>query len=100
MSADNGYIVARLDQKEDEYGIFYYSGDNDKPFTRENAERTYTNPVHAILEAHKIQASEKTEYGVNVRPSVLYDTSNFFEYNTNEIVKAGRQPWQKKKLVL
>ena len=89
MSADDGFIVSRLSQPEDEYGIFYYMGEDPNRFTRDNARRTYSNPVHAILAAHKLQAEEMTEYGVSVRTHVLTDTSDFFEYNTNEILSQG-----------
>lgn len=91
MSADNGYVVSRLAQPQDEYGIFYYSGDGSSSYTRDDAEKTFTNPVHAILEAHILQNESRTEYGVYVRNHVLADCKDHFQFNTNEIVKAGRQ---------
>jgi hypothetical protein len=88
MSADNGYVVSRLAQLQDEYGIYYY-GSAGLVFecTRENATATYTNPLHAILAAHKLNAAVPTEYGVRVQTHVLADTHDYFQYNTNEIVK-------------
>lgn len=92
MSADNGYIVSHLDQFHEEYGIFHYwASDEDEPtYTQERAIATYTNPIHAILEAHKLERDSHTEYGVSVRAHVLEDTHRYFDYNTNEIVKAMR----------
>jgi hypothetical protein len=91
MSADDGYAVARLDQKDDEWGIFHYIGDDTSLFTRERALSTYSNPIHAILEAHRVNDKSPTEYGVYVRWHVLTDCKDYFQFNTNEIVKPMKE---------
>ena len=89
MSADNGYIVAKVDDRNNEWGIFHYFASNDREptYTHERAIATYSNPVHTILAAHKLERDSYTEYGVSVSAQVLEDTHHYFDYNTNEIEK-------------
>jgi hypothetical protein len=76
MSADNGYIVSKLTEGEDQrlYGIFDLDYSDDKPpewYTEENARQLYLDPVMAILMAHRLEQEYGTEYGVFINNSVL-----------------------------
>lgn len=81
MSADNGYVVSKVQNEENLYGIFHYYASVDNPpqwYTEENAMQVWAHPVGAILMAHRIESFEPTEYGVHVNALVLKDAENYF----------------------
>lgn len=63
MSADNGIRVAYNTGK---YEVRYYQGDSEG-----TARHIVDNPLVAIVTAHKLQQSERTEYGVSVSKATL-----------------------------
>lgn len=81
MSADNGHVVSKLYNDDYKYGIFYYSASADLPaewYTKENAIKVFRHPVAAILEAHRIEENNRTEYGVSVHSRVLEDCKPYY----------------------
>lgn len=81
MSADNGYVVSKIHNENNLYGIFYYYASDDYPsqwYTEDNAMQVWTHPVAAIIAAHRIQSLEPTEYGVHINALVLKDSENYF----------------------
>lgn len=82
MSADNGYVVSKIHNEDNLYGIFYYNSvSEDYPsqwYTESNAMQVWTHPVGAILMAHKMESVEPTEYGVHVNALVLKDAKSYF----------------------
>jgi hypothetical protein len=72
MSSDNGYQVLPVDDRPEEWGIFYYQGDNNEPACpARNARMIESNPIAAILKAHRIDKRDRTEYGVYVGEECL-----------------------------
>jgi hypothetical protein len=96
MSSDNGYVVAKFTSLGFiKYGVFYWSGDGLDSYEYEGAlikeshytidgltgergyivdsRHVYDDPQTAIVQAHKINAQNYTEYGVSVNTDVLED---------------------------
>jgi len=78
MSADNGYIVSKLTEGQDQrlYCIFDYCASVDEPpsyYIKANARQVHEDPVMAILMAHRLEQEYGTEYGVYVHSLVLKD---------------------------
>lgn len=82
MSADNGHAVMKIYESTNEYGIFYYNASATyyhSYYKRENATAVYSHPVAAILEAHRLEAFNRTEYGVSVSDVVLKDCEDYYK---------------------
>lgn len=74
MSADNGYLVHHCDFNPSHVGVFYYNASVGRPpdwYTFDNAEEVYSNEIDAVIAAHKLDQSNRTEYGVTVSNSVF-----------------------------
>jgi hypothetical protein len=83
MSADNGYTVAEVNDRPGQYGIFYWMGDADYACVYERAvvvtpapwpytkRHVYDSVEEAIMNAHRLNVKEPTEYGVTVEPRLL-----------------------------
>lgn len=76
MSADNGLLVVKLNDS-DNYGIFHYMGEHSPAKLTRHARQVYSEPVAAIIAAHELQRTERTEYGVHVDKNVLQDCTNY-----------------------
>jgi hypothetical protein len=97
MSADNGYVVSRINEKndgEDVWGVFHYyaSSEDEIPKTLDRAEMAYTNPVIAFIEAVRADRKETypSEYGVHATDECLRDMER-------SVLKRGHHPVRKVK---
>jgi hypothetical protein len=88
MSADNGYTVSLVYREPNRFGIFYESASVDHGgiwYTSENAERVYSNPIAAIVAAHRLNDESPTEYGVYVNSLVLSLARNVLDTERSRV---------------